>query len=100
MKVGKSDKKKKRKKKLSLLRRSGEPISPGLFEPKENRSFSLFRNSKCPRFPDFGKEVRRSFEVHANCYDCKKFAKGCKGWEAKKKFECTKIRLYKRIEAG
>ena len=60
---------------------------------------SIFK-SKCSKSSDFGKEVRRTFLVHEYCYDCKKFVNGCKGWAAKREFECSKIQLYKRIEAG
>jgi len=31
------------------------------------------------RFPNFGREVRRSFAVHEDCYDCAEFYQGCKG---------------------
>ena len=40
------------------------------------------------RFPYFGKELRRPFEVHENCYDCASFYDGCKGWRASRDFEC------------
>ena len=46
------------------------------------------------RFPDFGKELRRPFEVHENCYDCAEFygpghgAMGCQGWRASRGFAC------------
>jgi len=57
---------------------------------------------KCnfPRFPDFGKEVRRSYEVSEICYDCMRFADGCKGWKAKREFACERLKLYRRVEAG
>lgn len=29
------------------------------------------------KLPDFGKELRRPFEVHENCYDCVEFYDGC-----------------------
>jgi len=29
--------------------------------------------------PEFGKELKRGFEVHENCYDCADFYDGCKG---------------------
>ena len=49
-------------------------------------------SSRCPlqRFPDFGKELRRPFEVHELCYDCAEFygaghgERGCDGWPAQK----------------
>jgi len=49
-------------------------------------------SSRCPlqRFPDFGKELRRPFEVHELCYDCAEFygpghgERGCDGWPADK----------------
>jgi len=56
--------------------------------------------SKCPKSSDFGKEVRRPYEVSDICYDCKKFVNGCKGWAAKREFTCSKIQLCKQIEAG
>lgn len=40
------------------------------------------------RFPDFGKELRRPFEVHEVCYDCAEFygpghgKRGCDAWPA------------------
>jgi hypothetical protein len=42
------------------------------------------------RFPDFGKELRRPFEVHEVCYDCAEFygpghgERGCDAWPANK----------------
>lgn len=42
------------------------------------------------RFPDFGKELRRPFEVHEICYDCAEFygpghgERGCDAWPANK----------------
>jgi len=39
-------------------------------------------------FPEFGKELRRPFEVHENCYDCARFYDGCEGWRASRDFEC------------
>jgi len=56
--------------------------------------------SKPSKHSDFGKEVQRSFAVHAYCYDCKKFIDGCKGWSARRDFACVKIKLYPRVEAG
>lgn len=54
------------------------------------------------RFPDFGKEVRREFEVYPLCYDCKKFYKGCKGQKRKVggKWNCSKVKWCKVIDAG
>jgi len=40
------------------------------------------------RYPDFGKELRRPFEVHAACYDCAEFYDGCDAWPAGKSFAC------------
>ena len=34
------------------------------------------------RFPNFGKELRRPFEVHAICYDCADFYDDCRGYPA------------------
>lgn len=39
--------------------------------------------------PDFGREVRRPFEVHENCYDCVEFYDGCNAWLASKEFHCA-----------
>ena len=39
-------------------------------------------------FPEFGKELRRAFEVHENCYDCTEFYYGCEGWRASRVFAC------------
>jgi len=57
---------------------------------------------KCnfPRFPDFGKEVHRSYEVSEICYDCMRFMDGCKGWRAKREFACKRLKLYRQVEAG
>ena len=47
------------------------------------------------RFPDFGKELQRSFEVHENCYNCAEFygpgrgVVGCNAWPAAKEFACA-----------
>jgi hypothetical protein len=47
------------------------------------------------RFPDFGKELQRGFEVHENCYDCAEFygpghgVVGCNAWPAAKVFACA-----------
>lgn len=46
-------------------------------------------NTECKRFPDFGRELRRSYAVHANCYDCAAFYEGCDGWQAAKEFNCA-----------
>lgn len=40
------------------------------------------------RFPDFGRELRRPFEVHATCFDCAEFYDGCHAWPASKPFAC------------
>ncbi len=59
-----------------------------------------FGFNPCMRhFPEFGKEVKRDFQVHANCYDCKRFINGCKGWAATKKFQCGKAKWYKTVMA-
>jgi len=38
--------------------------------------------------PEFGKELKRPFEVHENCYDCGEFYDACEGWRASKDFTC------------
>jgi len=44
--------------------------------------------------PEFGKELRRPFPVHENCYDCAEFygpghgVPGCNAWPASKDFAC------------
>jgi hypothetical protein len=40
------------------------------------------------RFPEFGEELRRPFQVHENCYDCAEFYDGCKGWRVSRDFAC------------
>ena len=40
------------------------------------------------RFPDFGKELRRPFEVHGACYDCCRLYDGCEAWPASRSFTC------------
>ena len=42
------------------------------------------------RFPDFGRELRRPFAVHENCYDCAGFYDGCTAWPAARDFACRK----------
>ncbi len=42
------------------------------------------------RFPDFRKELRRPFEVHAICYDCAEFYDGCEAWPAGKPLACSR----------
>ena len=39
--------------------------------------------------PDFGKELRRGFEVRENCYDCADFYDGCQAWSASTEFACA-----------
>jgi len=39
-------------------------------------------------FSEFGREVKRPFEVHENCYDCTEFHGGCMGWRASRDFAC------------
>jgi len=47
------------------------------------------------RFPDFGAELKRPFEVSEHCYDCVEFygeghgAVGCNAWPAGKPFRCA-----------
>jgi len=41
------------------------------------------------RFPDFGNELKRPFEVHENCCDCAEFYDGCNAWPASKPWGCT-----------
>jgi hypothetical protein len=55
--------------------------------------------NNCPRFPDFGKEVKRSYPIHEYCYDCRRLVKGCKGWKVTRKFNCTRAKWYKRVKA-
>lgn len=92
--------KKHNKHRNSPLRRLGEPISPSLFDPGENRSLSLSTRSSFKRFPDFGKEVKRAYEIHENCYDCRRLVKGCKGWKVTRKFMCSRVKWYKIVEVG
>lgn len=53
------------------------------------------------KFPNFGEEVRRPYEVAAPCFDCRKFIKGCKGKKAKKgvKWHCDKVDWYNTVKA-
>lgn len=46
-------------------------------------------NGGFQRFFDFGKELRRPFEVHENCYDCAEFYDGCSAWPADRAFTCA-----------
>lgn len=45
-------------------------------------------------FSDFGKELKRSFAVAGQCYDCAEFYDGCNGWRASQDFGC---RQYNRL---
>jgi hypothetical protein len=36
------------------------------------------------RFPEFGAELRRPFQVHEVCFDCAEFYDGCTAWPASK----------------
>jgi hypothetical protein len=38
---------------------------------------------------DFGAEVRRSFEVHDNCFGCAAFYEGCAAWPKSRAFACA-----------
>jgi hypothetical protein len=38
--------------------------------------------------PEFGKDVRRDFEVSSFCYDCAVFYDGCPAWRASRDFAC------------
>ena len=40
------------------------------------------------RIPELGKELKRPFQVHENCYDCVEFYDGCMGWRASREFTC------------
>ena len=48
-------------------------------------------NNGFQRFPDFGKEVKRPFPVHENCYDCAEFYDGCNAWPVRKEFRCADL---------
>jgi hypothetical protein len=78
--------------------KTGGPSAPGLYSKSKEEVGSIWKTS--PKFPDFGKEVRRSFAVHEFCFDCVRFVRGCKGWRAKRKFECPKVKWYKKVKAG
>jgi len=52
------------------------------------------------RFPDFGQELRRPFEVHENCYDCAGFYDGCRAWPAAKAFACRIVQPLPDVPAG
>lgn len=47
------------------------------------------------RFPDFGQELKRPFEVCSRCYDCVEFygeghgSTGCDAWPADRPFRCA-----------
>ena len=55
------------------------------------------------RFPEFGKEIKREYDVASPCYDCRRFIRGCKGLKAGlktgQKFACSKVDWYKVIKA-
>jgi hypothetical protein len=41
------------------------------------------------KFPEFGEQLKRLFEVHENCYDCAEFYDGCNAWPENKPFDCV-----------
>jgi hypothetical protein len=100
----------KTKKRKNKRRVSKDAVSSPLLResrsktPRDSLPFSEEKSSvviwsQCPRFPDFGKEVRRSSPIHEFCYDCKRFVHGCKGRSPKVKFHCKRVKWYKRVEA-
>jgi len=52
------------------------------------------------RFPDFGKERRRPFEVHASCYNCADFYDGCEAWPAGKPLACGRYNRLPDVMPG
>jgi len=51
-------------------------------------------------FPELGKELKRLFDVHENCYDCAGFYDGCRAWPASKDFACGKYNPLPDVPAG
>ena len=51
-------------------------------------------------FPEFGKELKRPFEVHENCYDCADFYDDCKGWRASRGFACEDFNRLPNVVPG
>jgi len=45
-------------------------------------------------FPNFGRELKKAFPVHENCYNCAGFYEGCEGWRAASEFGCS---YYQRL---
>lgn len=41
------------------------------------------------RYPDFGNEPKRPFEVCEHCYDCTEFYSDCNAWPQSKSFRCA-----------
>ena len=52
------------------------------------------------RFPDFGRELRRPFAVHENCYDCAGFYDGCDAWPESRPFDSTDCYLLPDVMPG
>ena len=52
------------------------------------------------RFPDFGKELRRPFEVHASGYNCADFYDGCEAWPASKPLACGRYNRLPDVMPG
>jgi hypothetical protein len=50
--------------------------------------------------PDFGRELRRDFEVCDECYDCVEFYAGCGGWRASMAFACRNVNPLPDVQAG
>jgi len=51
-------------------------------------------------YPDFGKELQRSFGVHENCYNCAGFYDGCVAWPAEREFACGVYNPLPDVPAG
>jgi len=51
-------------------------------------------------FPEFGEQLRRSFEIHENCFDCADFYDGCGGWRASRDFACEDFNRLPAVMPG
>ena len=52
------------------------------------------------RFPRFGTELERPFEVAEGCYDCAEFFDGCNGWPAGRELYCADRNRLPDVQPG
>ncbi len=55
---------------------------------------------KITAHPEFGKELRRPFNMAEECYDCAEFYDGCGAWPASKAFACGMVNRLPDVMSG